>query len=114
MTNPITLPVGHAGSLAGTLRRGQVDAHPVHAAACARCRWALYDQPAFDATARRLRDHLAGAHRIGVVCLDLRGLRRHRAWWLAAGPVVAEVGRAWGVVPEHSVVTWRAGGKRAA
>ena len=110
----ITLPVDGAGRLAGTLRQGQVDAHPVHAAACARCWWALYDQPSFDGTARRLRDHLADVHRIGVVRLDLRGLRRPRAWWLAATPLVAEVGRAWGVAPGRSVVIWRPGGRRAA
>jgi hypothetical protein len=70
----ITFPVLGDGCFAGTIRYGTIGSRPIHAAACAECWAAVYDQPAFEDVVLWLRDHLAvihGVHFLVFLCLTL-------------------------------------------
>jgi|SRR5580704_12187492 hypothetical protein len=108
---PVTLPVFGDGDFAGTIRKGGVGRVPINAAACARCWAVVYDQPTFDGVALWLRDHLASAHGIRTVSVEIERLpdnhthRRDRR----AVEVVAQLGAAWGDTEHHRLVAaWRA------
>jgi hypothetical protein len=95
---PVTLPVFGDGDFAGTIRRGSVGHVPIHAAACAKCWAVVYYQPTFEETALWFPDHLASAHGIRIVSVEIERLpdsHVHR-WDRRAVEVVEQLGAAWG------------------
>jgi hypothetical protein len=78
--DPITLPVLGDGCDAGTVSYGTAGSHPIHAASCAECGAAARDRSAFEEAAHWLRDHLASAHGIRALLVDLtRSPKAHRS-----------------------------------
>ena len=97
---PVVLPIDADGRFAGTIRHGWVDAHPIHAAACAWCWEAIYDTPTFGDAAAWLGAHLTevhGARRIVVAPAWWRFVRR--AGRPSVRPLVATLDAGWARSP---------------